>query len=212
MLLIVGSIQSFYAQATPERQAETRGQQMLRATRDQIRSFDALRIFFTFHMENTALNSSETQTGELLLRGDRYNMKLGDNRFISDGVTTWSYVAELNEVYINNIGDSEEALTPTALLDDFENRFRARHMRRETHQGKPVEIIDLLPKTPHTFHMYRVAIDPDTHMLVYTIAFDREGGTFKHSIDRFEANPRIPANAFTFDATRFPGLEVIDLR
>lgn len=212
LFLLAGWIPGVFAQTPAERQAETVGQEMLRATREHLKSFQTLRIHFTYQMENTSQNLSETFQGELLLQGDRYNMKLGENLFISNGEITWSYLAELNEVYINRVENNEDAITPTALLNDFENRFRARHMRRETHGGRPVEIIDLLPRTPQAFHKYRVAIDPTNHMLVYTIAFDREGGTFRHTIDRFEPNPRLPANAFTFDNKRFPGLEVIDLR
>jgi len=212
LIFLASLIPQAFTQTPAERQAEIRGQQMLRTTRDRIKSFQTLRIYFTYNMESTMQNNSETYQGELLLQGDRYIMKLDDNLFISDGVTTWSYLADLNEVYINHFGASEDAITPTALLDDFENRFRARYMRRETHQGKPVEIIDLLPTTPQAFHKFRVAIDPTNQMLVYTIAYDREGGTFKYTINRFEPNPRVPSNAFSFDASRFPGLEIIDLR
>lgn len=200
------------AQTQPERAAEVRGRTILENTRNKLRALQAMRLHFTYTMENQNQNISETLTGEFLVQGDRYFMRLGENRFISDGVTTWSYIAELNEVYINLLANEEETLTPTSILNNFEEKFNARHIRQETHQGRRVEIVDLVPRGPHLFFKYRVAVDASTGMVVYTIAYDREGGTFTYQIDRMENNPRIPQGIFTFNANQFPGIEVVDLR
>lgn len=200
------------AQNQPERAAELRGRTILENTRNKLRATQAMRLHFTYTMENQNQNITETLTGEFLVQGDRYFMKLGENRFISDGVTTWSYIAELNEVYINLLANEEEAITPTSILNNFEEKFNARHIRQETHQGRRVEIVDLVPRGPHLFFKYRVAVDASTGMIVYTIAHDREGGTYTYHIDRMETNPRIPQGTFTFNTNQFPGIEVVDLR
>jgi len=211
-LITLFSFSIVNAQSQQERAAEIKGEQLLKESSQHIKSFRTLKTFFTYEMENTSQNVKETMKGELLSQGDRYHMSLSGNLFISDGTNTWSYLKDMNEVYINTLENSEGGLTPTSILNEFETQFRAKHIRQETHQGKRVEIIDLVPKTPQAFYKYRVALDANTKMLVYTIAYDREGGTYTYSMDRIETNPSIPAGQFTFNASRFPGIEVIDLR
>jgi outer membrane lipoprotein carrier protein len=203
---------SLFAQSQEDRAAEAKGEQLLKEASQHIKSFRALKIQFTYEMENSGQNVKETMKGELLSQGDRYNMSLSGNLFISDGTNTWSYLEEMNEVYVNLLENTEGGLTPTSILNEFETQFKAKHIRQETHKGKRVEVIDLVPTTPQAFYKYRVALDAASKMLVYTIAYDREGGTYTYNMDRVETNPTIPAGQFTFTASRFPGVEVIDLR
>jgi len=210
--LTLFSLSFAFAQTQQDLAAEVKGEQLLRETSQQIKSYRSLKIQFTYEMENSQLNVKESMKGELLSQGDSYHMLVDGNLFISDGVNTWSYLEEMNEVYLNLLENSEGGLTPTSIIDEFETQFRARYIRQETHKGKKVEIIDLIPLTPQAFYKYRVALDTTGKMLVYTIAYDREGGTYTYNIDRVETNASIPAGQFTFNASRFPGVEVIDLR
>lgn len=212
IFFLVFLVSAITAQTQQDRLAEQKGQELLKEASQHIRSFRALKIHFTYEMENTSQNVKETMKGDVIMQGDRYRMNLNGNLFISDGINTWSYIEEMNEVYINLLEDSDGGLTPTSILNEFETQFRAKHIRQETHKGKRVEIIDLVPITPQAFYKYRVAIDAATKMLVYTIAYDREGGEYTYTIDRVETNPGISANLFTFNANNFPGIEIIDLR
>lgn len=206
------SLSFAFAQTQQDRAAEVKGEQLLKEASQQIKSYRSLKIQFTYEMENAQLNVKESMKGELLSQGDRYHMLVDGNLFISDGVNTWSYLEEMNEVYVNLLENSEGGLTPTSIINEFETQFRARYIRQETHKGKRVEIIDLVPIAPQAFYKYRVALDTTSKMLVYTIAYDREGGTYTYNIDRVEPNASIPAGQFTFNASRFPGVEIIDLR
>ncbi len=200
------------AQNQQERAAEAKGNQLMMEASQHIKSFRALKIFFSYDMENTSKNTKESMKGELISQGDRYHMSLSGNLFISDGTNTWTYLKDMNEVYINTLANSEGGITPTSILNDFEGQFRAKHIRQETHMGRRVEIIDLVPRAPQLFYKYRVALDASTKMLVYTIAHDREGSTYTYTMDRIETNPTIAAGQFTFSAANFPGIEVVDLR
>jgi len=212
IFLLVFFVSSLTAQSQQDRLAEQKGQQLLKEASQHIKSFGTLKIHFTYEMENASQNVKEVMKGEVISQGDRYRMNLDGNLFVSDGKNTWSYIEEMNEVYINLLENSEGGLTPTSILNEFETQFRAKHIKQETHNGKRVEIIDLVPTTPQAFYKYRVAIDATSKMLVNTIAYDREGGIYTYTLDRVETNPTVSANQFTFNAASFPGIEIIDLR
>ena len=200
---------SFAGQSRP---AETKGANLVREASKAIKANDSYRINFTLTIENQSSGTNETNKGLLLTSGDKYHMEVGGNVFVSDGTTTWSYFKEMNEVHVDLLENNPDNPTPTSILNDFEKNFRAKHIRQETYKGRSVEIIDLLPTSAYVFHKVRIAIDSRTKMMIYTIAYDREGGTSKFEFDKVEANPAIPADRFRFNPANYPGIEVVDLR
>jgi len=202
-------LSSFASQSRP---AEIKGENLVKEASKAIKANNSYQITFTLESENSLQEGKETNKGILIISGEKYFMEIAGNLFVSDGINTWSYFKEMNEVHIDLLENNPDNPTPTSLLNDFEKKFRAKHIRQETYKGRSVEIIDLLPKSAYVFHKVRIAIDSRTKMMVYTIAYDREGGTSKFDFDKVEANPSIPANKFTFNPANYRGIEVVDLR
>lgn len=200
-----------FGQSEQDRAAELKGTELMKQASAKLKTYRSMKIQFTYEM-GQGEQVVEAMKGELVSQGDRYRMEMDDNLFISDGIITWSYIDEMEEVYVNLLENNEGGFTPTSILEGFETQFKAKYIKQETYLGKQVEIIDLVPLMPQAFYKLRVALDPSTKMLVYTIAYDREGGTYTYRIDRFEANPEVDASIFTFKASDFPDVEVIDLR
>ncbi len=203
------SLSGFSNQSKP---AEVRGAKFIAEASRAIKANDSYRINFTLEIENPSLKNKDTSRGLLIISGNRYYMEAAGNVFVSDGTTTWAYFKDNNEVHIDLVANNPEDPTPTSILGDFEKKFRAKHIKQETHKGRRVEVIDLLPKTAYIFHKVRIGMDSKTKMLVYTIAYDREGGSTRFEFDTLEANPTISHDRFRFNPNSYPGIEVVDLR
>lgn len=199
-------------QSQPSRAFEEKGQEILHQASEKLRSFNTVRIEFSYVMENSNQHIHEVMEGILVSKGEKYHMQVGENVFISDGTTVWAYMEDLDEVHINLVENTDGSMTPTAILEEFDTQFKATFIRQEQHNGKFVDIIDLAPNTPQVFFKYRLAIDARERLMVYAIAYDRHGGTYTYNINRFETNRPVSDNLFTFSVTDFPGVEVIDLR
>jgi outer membrane lipoprotein carrier protein len=199
-------------QSQPSRIYEEKGDQLMKSASEKLRSFTSLKIVFTYVMENSNMDIDEKMEGILYSKGDKYRMQVGSNLFISDGETIWSYMEDIDEVHINLVENTELALTPTSLLEEFDTQYRSTFIRQEQHSGRLVDIIDLIPNNSQVFFKYRIAIDSGTKMMAYAIAYDRHGGTYTYTIDSYETNPSIPNATFSFSPANFPGIEVIDLR
>lgn len=191
---------------------DQKGEELLNAASQKIQAYRAFEIDFTYVMENENQSIYEEMSGTLLSQGDKYRMKVGGNVFVSDGINVWSYMEDFNEVHISLAEDTEGGMTPTSLFAEFETQFRSRFIRQERHQGRLVDLIDLVPHQPQAFFKYRIALDSGDNSLVYTIAYDRHGGTYTYTVKQFKANPRLPDNPFTFSPSAYPGIEIIDLR
>ena len=200
------------AQDDAPRYYENKADSLLQLASETLASFASWYIRFEYTMENTQYDDRETLSGELYTRGDSYHMKLGDNLFISDGHTVWSYLANIHEVHINLAEYVEDAPTPTSVLGNFSEEFRSRWIRTEIYRDKSVHLIDMIPNTPQAFFKYRVAVDHNNHQIIYTTAYDRQGGTYQYEITHMNTRPEIPAGLFSFDPASLPGVEVVDLR
>jgi outer membrane lipoprotein carrier protein len=191
---------------------DQKGEALLKSASQKIQGYRSFEIDFSYVMENEDMGIKEAMDGKLLSMGDKYHMTVGGNLFVSDGTNVWTFLEEFNEVHISLAEDTEGGMTPTSLFKEFETQFRSRYIRQERQQGRMVDLIDLVPHRPQAFYKYRVALDASDQSLVYTIAYDRHGGTYTYSIRQFRPETRVPENTFTFDPARYPGIEVIDLR
>jgi outer membrane lipoprotein-sorting protein len=198
--------------ANQSRPAELKGENLVKEASKAIKANKSYQISFTLETENALKEGKETNKGVLITSGDKYYMEMAGNLFVSDGINTWAYFKEINEVRIDLLENNSDNPTPTSLLNDFEKKFRAKHIGQETYKGRSIEIIDLLPKSAYVFHKVRIAVDSRTKMMVYTIAYDREGGTSKFDFDKVEINPTIPKDKFKFNSASYRGIEVVDLR
>lgn len=213
LLLVFGlSVFSLSAQTDQEKIFEEKGEKLMKEAALKLKSFEAIKIDLTYKMENEAQNIVETMEGTLISQGEKYHMEIGDNLFISDGTTAWSYMEEIDEVHVNFVENTDGGLNPTSILEGFEKDFRSKFIRQETHKGKLVDIIDLVPSGPQAFFKYRVALDASTRMMVYVAAYDRQGGTYTYNLENIQSNPKIDDTLFTFNSKNYPGVEIIDLR
>ncbi len=143
---------------------------------------------------------------------DKYHMAMDGTTAISDGTTVWVHLEDVNEVHISYAEDADDSMTPTALVERFDEAFRSKWIRKEDHNNREIHIIDLVPREPQVFFKYRVALDSGSLQIVYTEAHDRQGGVLRYDVVAFEANPSLDEGMFFFDPGQHPGIEVIDLR
>ena len=204
---------TLYAQTDHQPRAEQIANELLTKASSKIKSFRTMEVEFTYKMENTSMEIVESMSGKVYSKGDKYRMIVGDNVFISDGKTVWNYLDDMYEIHINYVENMEGGLTPTTLLDNFDEEYRGRFVRQESFNGKTVDIIDLIPNTPQSFFKYRVALNANDHMLVYTIAYDRHGGTYTYTLGKTRTNHEIDDKLFVFNRADFPAdVDIIDLR
>ncbi len=199
-------------QDDPPRIYEEKAEEILEEAGQVLRSYESLYASFVYQMEDDGNAHDEETDAVLYTRGDQYHMRIGDNYFISDGEVVWTFMEEVNEVHISLAEDTEGAMTPTSVLENFRKDFRSTWIREEPHNNETVHIIDMIPEQPQAFYKYRVAINTESHRLEYTEAHDRHGGIYRYKIKSLEPNPEIPDEKFSFDPSAYPGIEIIDLR
>ncbi|MDR0437313.1 MAG: outer membrane lipoprotein carrier protein LolA [Bacteroidales bacterium] len=186
---------------------------ILSAVRKQLKSYNSLKIDFTYLLENKTEKIKESKKGTILIKGNKYNLNFMGLNVISDGKNIWNFNREAKEVQITEVNPKEtDMMNPIALIDNYEKNFRAKLIREDTDKGVPVMIIDLLPFENRNFHKVRIATDKAKKTIVFSEIHDKNGTIITFRVDRMQTNVSAPDSEFKFDVSKHPGVEVIDMR
>ncbi len=186
---------------------------ILGEARSRLQSYNAFYAEFEYSASATGFGSSPGDGGYIYTKGSKYRMKMDGNLFVSDGITAWSFLEDINEVHISDVLEADGMLTPTSLIEHYQDAFQPLWVMQEMVGDKSVDVIDLVPTDPHTaFSKYRIAIDKNSRLIAYVIAYDRQIGTYSYTITKTETELDISSSLFEFNPDDYPGIEVIDLR
>ena len=159
---------------------------------------------------------TEVQNGKVLQKEDKYILDLKEQAIYCNGEYVWLHLKDNNEVQINDIDeDAEDSfLTPKDMMtlyesDDYEYAL----VGKETKDGVPLSQIEFKPVDPESeYSKLRLAIDGKKNEMVTIMVFSKDGSKYTLDIQSVISNSSFSDTIFTFDASKFPGIHVEDLR
>ena len=181
---------------------------------NKTRQYATITSEFTFTLEDKAADLKQTQDGTLKMKGKKYFIKLGDNNIYSDGETRWTFNDEMNEVYIDVADASGDALNPSEIYTIWETGFKQYYEKEITENGKTFDVIKLIPTKPDekTFHTIKVYVNRANHEVGKIEIFGKQGDNYTYAVKSFKTDANYGNEAFVFDVSAHPGVEVIDNR
>lgn len=196
-------------------QSETKAKSILAEVSKKYRSYDIIKTDFSYTLENPQAKIKETQTGTLYVRSkaNKYKIILKGQELISDGKNQWTYLKADKEVQLSEVDNSSEALNPAKLFTIYEKGFKAVYLNDSKLNNRVVHNIDLAPTdNKRSFSKVRLQVDKTNKQIASAMIFDKNGNRYTYSIKTFTPNVKVPESTFAFDAKKYPGVEVVDLR
>ncbi len=175
-------------------------------------AYKTIKAEFAYIMKNADAGIDEKTEGTLFVKGDKYRLLIAGQVVICDGITTWTYIKDADEVQINSVENSEESITPNKLLTSYNKDYKSKFVKETFQYGTTVNIIDLTPIEGKSFSSVRVIIDKAKDQLLEITIFDKNGSTYSYIINKFVPDTAIDDSQFTFNKSEFPGAEVVDMR
>lgn len=173
------------------------------------KAYKSIKVEFSYTMVNLKAKINEEKSGTLLVSGDSYKMTAAGQTVICDGKTIWTYISESNEVQVNALENKDDALTPSKLLTSYNSNFKSKIIKSA---DNTVESVELIPTTSKNFTKAILGIDKAKKQVKSFTLFDKSGNTFTYKIKSYLTDTPVTNADFTFDAKKFPGVEVIDMR
>jgi len=175
------------------------------------KSYTSVKADFTYSLENSKAGVSEQKKGTLVLSGDKYSMSAAGQVVICDGKTIWTYLKESNEVQINAVDNSDDALTPNKLLSSYTTNYKSK-MTKLKNQPAGTESVELTPNKPKNFTKAILTIEKAKLQIHSFSIYEKNGNVFTYKISNFQTNVPVTAADFTFDPKKYPGVEINDMR
>jgi len=178
----------------------------------QFKSMKTVQANFTLKIENAAGKSLGSKTGMVYMKGTKYRVSVTGQDIFSDGSNTWTFDKASNEVTINKLDPSANTITPQKLFTNFYDKdFLYKYNGEVKEDGKNVQEVELTP-TDKSKPFFKVLVHISNKTIVSTKIFETAGNRITYKVSKFGAGSGVTDATFVFDAKKYPGVEIVDLR
>ena len=200
---------------TAQAQYDKKAKEILDKVSAKNKAFGSEHVDFLYIQENINDKTKNVKNGTLLLKSTKYKLDLMGNTILCDSKTIWSYMKETNEVNISNVADQEGSLlNPAKVFTMYEKGFKYKFIRERFEDNRSVYEIELYPEKVNEsqFTKVRLLIDKDKNQLYLVQYFSKDANRVTIEIQKITPNEAMTDNMFTFDKTKYPKVEVVDMR
>ena len=197
-------------------QVDQKAKGILDKMSSKYQSIPSYKTNFVYMLTNKTENINEQFSGEIMVKGEKYVLIMSDQEIYTDGETIWTFLKDANEVNVDYYMPDEGDLSPNNIYDAYKKGYRYRWIESKKVGSRSLDVVELQPEDPKDPDkiFFRIVLNID--QVDYTIhsweMYDRAGNVFSYTISGF--NPKFTANDsfFKFDESKYPDVEVVDLR
>ncbi|PKP53994.1 MAG: hypothetical protein CVT92_01210 [Bacteroidetes bacterium HGW-Bacteroidetes-1] len=186
--------------------------ELLKQVIDKTRSYENLKVDFTYSMVNEKAGINEEKKGSLFLKDNAYKITFDAQIVLSDGKTVWTYLEESNEVMISDVEEGEDVMTPNSLLTSYYTDYKASFFHDKNNDIKGLKTIELKPSVGKKFTKIQLGISESKLQLINLSVFDNGGNTFVYDLSKMTPNVVLAKDFFQFDQKKYPGVDIVDMR
>ena len=188
------------------------GKKVLDAVSAKFKTFKTITAKFSLKIENAAGKNLGVKSGTLYMKGVKYRISVTGQEIFSDGSNVWTYDKTANEVTITKLDPGANSLTPQKLFTNFYDKdFLYKYNGPVKVGAKTVKEVELTPiDKSKPFH--KVLLYIDNNAISSTKVFEKAGNRYTYSTSSMVTNTNVADAQFVFDAKKYPGVEVVDLR
>jgi outer membrane lipoprotein-sorting protein len=175
-----------------------------------IPSFSA-NIVYT--LENVEDDLHESFEGQIGIKDDKFRLLAEDQEIIISSNTVWTYLAEENEVNIDDYRPEDEDVTPSNIYNIYKDGYKYMLFGEEVIDGKSYSVVDLSPEDKNSdYFRIRLFIGESDSVLRKFIMYAKSGNRYIYDIQDFNPRANLADSYFIFDVDKYDNIDVIDLR
>jgi len=212
LALIIFSTVVVFAQPKGMGKSDPEGKKVLDAVSAKFKTYKTVTAKFSLKIENAAGKNLGVKTGTVYMKGIKYRISITGQEIFSDGSNVWTFDKAANEVTITKLDPSANSLTPQKLFTNFYEKDFLYKLNGPVKVGnKTLKEVELTP-IDKTKPFHKVLLYVDNNAISSTKIFEKTGNRYTYSTTALTPNSNVPDATFIFDAKKYPGVEVVDLR
>ncbi len=180
----------------------------------KFKTFKGVQANFSLKIENAAGKVLGNKTGTVYMKGNKYRVLITGQDIFCDGNNISTYDKSANEVTITKIDPTANTLTPQKIFTNFYDKDFLYKLNKEiVLDGKKVQELELTPiDKSKPFFKVLVYVDKASQTISSTKIFEKTGNKYTYAVSKMNTTAPVSDAQFIFDAKKFPGIEVVDLR
>ena len=177
-----------------------------------------LQIKFEYVYESHIDKETHSETGSLIVQGERFRLRIGEADVYCDGITLWNHLTMAGEVYISDVeetrGEDDFFISsPGDLFSFYQEGFKYQLKEEVEYQGMQYYHIYLYPENlERPYHTIKLLISTTDQSLYSAVALGKQGVNHKVTIKEYSRKVKTDDNTFVFRPDKYPDLEMIDTR
>lgn len=173
-----------------------------------LQSYDAIQADFFFTLENKEADIFDSYEGSLVMQGEKYRLSLMGMLAISDSKSMWVYMKEFNEANIMDPSDSD-FFNPKSIFNIYKDDFNLKYLGKENGLDK----IELIPKEENdNYKLLILQTDPVKNQIKEVFYEGLDGNNYIIKIKNMLTEIQLDDRFFIFDKTKYPDVEIYDMR
>ncbi|WP_163713979.1 LolA family protein [Mangrovibacterium lignilyticum] len=197
-------------------QVDQKAKSILENVTKTTQSYSSIQANFDYIMENKEMDIHEENKGNIIMKGDKYLLKLSDLglELYCNGTDVSTFMKDANEVTVSPIdAETGDMMNPSKLFTIYEEGFSYKFVEEKVVGGKSLYIIDLFPETDDIeYTKIRIQIDKQSMLISKAEMFGQEGNVYIVDVNDLKTDVDAPDSIFDFDKAKHPGVDVVDLR
>jgi outer membrane lipoprotein carrier protein len=179
------------------------------AMQQKYKSMKTFGASFTYGTDGSA----QTLQGNITVKGTKYRLKTGGQEIYNNGKEVSTYIKETNEVNISDYEPSESDLNPAKVYTFDKKGFRYVFLQEVKEGGESYEVIEMSPEKKGTqVSKVKIKLNKKDKSVKSWVITDKNGKRQTFKVNKFTPNVPVDDKYFVFDKTKYPGVEVNDLR
>ena len=188
-------------------QEDKRALDMLNSMSDNYKKMKGFTSSFSYTMKNLTEDISDSFSGKISVKDDKYVLFIEGQKIINDSKTVWTYLEELNEVTISDFDPTEQDISINNVFEVYKEGYKHKFIGKE--DGK--NIVEIYPEDEYkSYFKISFKIFENNQLSSFTV-HDKSNSIFIYSINDF-LEEDLDSSLFTFNIELYPEIEVIDFR
>ena len=180
---------------------------------EKYQSIPSFSANIVYTLENVEDDINESFEGEIGIKKDMFRLIAAEQEILITNNTVWTYLADENEVNIDNYNPEDEDVTPSNIYNIYKKGYKYLLFGEEEEEGKIYSVVDLAPEEKDSdYFRIRLYIGKSDYVLGKFIMYAKSGNRYIYQITNFNPKANLPDSFFVFDVKRYDDIDVIDLR
>ena len=172
---------------------------------------NAIKTSFKLTVKEKNDSQPQSASGTFTLKGNKFFLEMDAMKSWFDGKTQWSYVPQNNEVSVTEPSEKELSETnPMAILSGFKSKCLIRFSTKV--KSEQNYCIEMTPKIKNDVSKIEVQVNKLSGNLFSIRLTNKNGSTSLLTLSNFQKGINVTDNIFIFNASKYKGATVNDLR